>query len=101
MRKIPQDVSKKRTYNVSEIQVGDIVKFKGTRNKGIRKILKINPSKLKYTWNIEDYYETSYFSQVLNQKMSGFSEEPYTSTNSVDKLSHVFRDGTWYKVVKD
>lgn len=92
----------KQTYNVSEIQVGDIVKFKGTRNKGYRRILKISTERLFD--EINDYYygETySYFSQVLNCKMSGFSEEPYTSTNSVDKLSHVFKDGNWYKVIKD
>lgn len=91
----------KRTYSVSEITVGDIVKFKGTRNGGIRRILKHNKLyHFNYALRVEEDYST-YFSQVLNQKMSGFSEEPYTSTNSVDKLSHVFRDGTWFKVVKD
>mgnify|MGYP001618534453 CR=1 FL=1 len=94
----------KRTYNISEIIVGDIVKFKGTRNGGVRRVLEIyesitfhNPS----YYDIEETIEGSFFCKVLNQKMSGFSEEPYTSTNSVDKLSHVFRDGTWFKVIKD
>lgn len=93
----------KRTYNVSEIVVGDIVKFKGTRNGGLRKILKIEREFVedKEQWYMSEYPAVSYFSQVLNQKMSGFSEEAYTSTNSVDKLSHVFRNGTWFKVIKD
>ena len=88
----------KPTYNISEIQVGDIVKFKGTRNGGLRRILEIYP---QLTINRELIVEGSYFSRVLVQKMWCFAEEPYTSTNSVDKLSHVFRDGTWFKVIKD
>ena len=90
----------KRTYNVSEIIVGDIVKFKGSRNKGIRRILKI--SKV-IAWDRYDKHSfiISYFCQVLNEKMSGFSDEPYSSTNNETKLSHVFRDGTWFKVIKD
>lgn len=92
----------KRTYNVSEIQVGDIVKFKGTRNSGIRRVLKISNILIADYWPESDaVFNISYFSQVLNQKMSGFSEEPYTSTNNVDKLSHVFKEGTWFKVIND
>ena len=90
----------KQTYNVSEIQVGDIVKFKGTRNRGYRRILKITKGYKNYHY-AEEITPATYFSQVLNMKMSGFSEQPYTSTNSVDKLSHVFKDGNWYKVIKD
>lgn len=97
----------KQTYNVSEIQVGDVVKFKGTRNKGFRKVLKIS-TEVDWVYHEREEDENgelftiiTYFSQVLNMKMSGFSEEPYTSTNSVDKLSHVFKDGNWYKVIKD
>lgn len=91
----------KRTYNVSEIIVGDIVKFKGTRNKGFRRVIQpyggVSHSEEKgyYTWI------KSYFSQVLYYNGIVFLEQPYTSTNSVDKLSHVFRDGTWFKVIKD
>jgi len=88
----------KRTYNVSEIIVGDIVKFKGTRNGGLRKILDINE---EYIFKGMQLRDRTYFSRVLTQKMWMFKEEPYTSTNSVDKLSHVFRDGTWFKVIKD
>ena len=89
----------KRTYNVSDVIVGDIVKFKGTRNGGIRRVLKVENV---YGWSGYAYEEyIRYFCQVLNQKMSGFSEVNYTSTNNVDKLSHVFRDGTWFKVIKD
>ena len=99
----------KRTYNVSEIQVGDIVKFKGTRNKGFRRIIKKSGEGWSSSTNeVDERYKysarpifTSFFSQVLNQKMSGFSEQPYTSTNSVDKLSHVFKEGNWFKVIKD
>ena len=90
----------KPTYNVSDVIVGDIVKFKGTRNRGHRRILEIHELEL-YKIDAGWYDSFDYFCRVLNVKMSGFSEQQYTSTNNVDKLSHVFRDGNWYKVIKD
>ena len=94
----------KKTYNISEIIVGDIVKFKGTRNGGIRKVLDINPEvsfRNPTYYAIREIVRGSFFCRVLTHKMWIFKEEPYTSTNSVDKLSHVFREGTWFKVTKD
>lgn len=90
----------KRTYNVSEIVVGDIVKFKGTRNKGIRKVLEMYGDVHFNKYADKDIDTRSYFCKVINNCIT-FKEEPYTSTNSVDKLSHIFRDGTWFKVIKD
>jgi len=94
----------KRTYRLYELVVGDIVKFKGTRNEGFRKL--IHFTRNKHTTDPYRFFEPvfipgSCFSRVLTCVKDVFVEQPYTSTNSVDKLSHVFRDGTWFKVIKD
>ena len=76
-----------KTYYLDDLTIGDIVKFKGTRDrKGIRKILRM--SKLSYSC------------QVMIEVRKVFVELDYMSVNGIDKLSHVFVQGEWIKIVK-
>ena len=75
-----------KTFRLDDLQVGDIVRFKGTRDKkGLRKILRMS--------------QFSYFCQLVVNLRQGISELPYTSVNGIDKLTHVLIQGVLIKVV--
>ena len=76
-----------KTFKLIDLKVGDVVRFKGTRDKkGLRKILRMS--------------QFSYYCQVMTIIKKLFFELDYTSVNGIDKLTHVLVQGELVKVVQ-
>jgi hypothetical protein len=74
-----------QTLSILDIEVGDTCKFKGTRDKGYRRIMEMN--------------QTTYFCRVVEFKKGVVHFTNFTSTNGREKLDSVFRKGIWMKVI--
>lgn len=78
-----------QTINISQLVEGDIVKFKGTRDRqGLRRIYR------------KSLYSYTCFQLMWKANTNQFYETGHTSINGIDKLSMVYRDGHFLKIVQ-
>ena len=76
-----------KTYKLADLKEGDVVKFKGTRDRhGIRKIMQMS------------LY--SYTCRVMMKVRDVYVELPHMSVNGIDKLTQVLIQGEWVKVIQ-
>ena len=88
---INKEKSLVKTFRLDDLNVGDLVRFKGTRDKkGIRKIVRMS----LYS------YSCMVMAVKFNNASPLYVEQDYMSINGIDKLTHVLVQGDWVKVVQ-
>lgn len=74
------------TIDILDVQVGDTCLFKGTRDKGYRRIMEMNLD--------------NFFCRVVDFKKGEVQFTNFTSTNARNKLKSVLKNGIWFRVIQ-